>query len=404
MTAPGIRILVVDDDSFTLKLVARMVANLGHADVTTCERARLALERLDAAKDPPDIVLLDLNMPDMDGIEFVRQLGERRFAGGLILMSGEDLRVLQAAENLVEQHRLRLLGRLHKPVVPEALSALLEQRSQGAARAARPRATPFSADELRRAIRDGELVNHYQPKVAVASGQIMGVETLVRWQHPTAGLVFPDRFIGVAEEHGLIDDLTRAVLTAAVAQTRTWRDAGLEWRVAVNVSMDNLTALDFPEFVSGLADAVGVAPGAIILEVTESRLQRDARAALDIVTRLRLRRFGLSIDDFGTGHSSLAQLRDMPFDELKVDRSFVHGAARDSTARAIFEASLGMARQLGMKVVAEGVEDPEDWRFLEQAGCDFAQGYFVGKPMTVAALADWAAQWHDRSRELRARS
>ena len=137
----------------------------------------------------------------------------------------------------------------------------------------------------------------------------------------------------------------------------------------------------------------------VVLEVTESRLMTDSRAPLEILARLRLRRFGLSIDDFGTGHSSLAQLRDIPFDELKVDRSFVHGAHADETMRAIYEASLGLAKQLNMDIVAEGVEDQADWDFLRRSGCHLAQGYFIAKPMTAADLSDWVDAWRGRLRD-----
>jgi len=221
------------------------------------------------------------------------------------------------------------------------------------------------------------------------------VETLVRWRHPRDGMIFPDQFIGVAEAHKMIDDLTRAVIADALDQARAWREkAGLALRIAINISIDNLAALDFADAVTAQAAAAGVAPQDLVLEVTESRLMENMRAPLDILTRLRLRRFRLSIDDFGTGHSSLAQLRDIPFDELKVDRSFVHGANANETVRAIYDASLRLAKQLGMEVVAEGVEDRNDWEFLRSTGCDIAQGYFIAKPMSAAQIPGWINLWN----------
>jgi EAL domain-containing protein (putative c-di-GMP-specific phosphodiesterase class I) len=208
--------------------------------------------------------------------------------------------------------------------------------------------------------------------------------------------VYPDDFSGVAEQTGLIDDLTRVVLIEALAQARRWRDEGLHLRVAVNVSMDNLTRLDFTDFVLSQILASGVPAEDLILEVTESRLMRDILAPLEVLTRLRLKHISLSIDDFGTGHSSLAQLRDIPFNELKIDRSFVLGADRDNTKQAIFTGSLGIAKQLGMTSVAEGVEDLADWRFLRQHGCDLAQGYFVSKPMQAKDIQSWHDDWQVR--------
>ena len=393
MNQHTIKILILDDEPFMLKLLSRMLANLGYTSVVTLDNGRAALELVDSPDDAPDLILLDLNMPEMDGLEFVRHLVERHYTGSLILISGEDERMQQAAEKLARAHKITVLGHLHKPASPEGLAELIgkwaapAQNEPGAAKKI------YGADELRAAIANGELVNYYQPKVDTATGRVMGVETLVRWRHPVDGMVFPDQFISVAEAHGLIDDLTQVVLTNALAQAKLWQDAGLMLMVAVNLSMDNLVSPDYTDLVAGLATQAGVQPQTMELEVTESRLMEDLRVPLEILTRLRLKRFRLSIDDFGTGNSSLAQLRDLPFDELKIDQSFVHGAWNNEKLRAMFDASLGLAKQLGMKAVAEGVEDRGDWDFVRKAGCDIAQGYFIAKPMAAADLPAWIQSW-----------
>jgi EAL domain-containing protein (putative c-di-GMP-specific phosphodiesterase class I)/FixJ family two-component response regulator len=392
-----IRILVLDDESFMLKLLNRILANLGFTSVILCDSGRAALESIDA-NSRPNLILLDLNMPEMDGIEFVRHLVERHYVGSLILVSGEDERMLQTAEKLVQAHKIPILGHLHKPVTPESLSLLLDKWTPPSRSSQGIPKKIYHAEELRAALDNHELINYYQPKVAVASGEVIGVETLVRWNHPVDGIVFPDMFIGVAEAFGLIDELTQVVFSNALAQAKAWRDAGIRLRVAVNVSMDNLASLSFLNFVAEMTAKVGIAPQDIVLEVTESRLMQDTRAPLEILTRLRLKRFRLSIDDFGTGHSSLAQLRDIPFDELKIDQGFVHRAWSDETLRAMYDASLSLARQLDMEVVAEGVEDRNDWDLLQRTGCDLAQGAFVSRPMLPGELPGWIEAWHERIR------
>lgn len=391
------RILILDDDPFILKLLARMLVNLGFPLVDCCENGVDALKLLDDVATRPDLILLDLNMPGMDGIEFVRHLVERKFTGSLILVSGEDERMLKTTEKLVQAHKIPILGYLQKPVQPEALrmqlmklASALSKGEEGIAR------KTYDAEAIRNAIDAGDMVNYYQPKVRVDTGAIAGVETLVRWHHPVDGVIYPSQFVGAAERYGLIDHLTQAVLRQAFAQAGAWQKLGCDLKVAVNVSMDNLASLDFQDTVVMLAAEAGVHPSGIVLEITESQLMEDERVSLEILTRLRLKRFHLSIDDFGTGHSSLAQLRDIPFDELKIDQGFVHRASEDETLRAIYDASLALAKQLNMEAVAEGVESREDWELLRQTGCDLAQGNFIARPMLAGELNEWVKKWRVR--------
>lgn len=393
------RILLIDDEAFALKFLIHQLDSLGFRNVTPVSGGAEALSLIGAGA-RFNVILTDLQMPGMDGVEFVRALTQGGYDGGLVLVSGEDKRILKTAERLARAHGLRVLGCLKKPVAPDRLAEALTQHADAIASRPRTEGRRYGPDELRQAIDGGELVCHCQPKVSLATGALTGAEILVRWQHPEDGLVFPDCFITLAEEHGLIDDLTRLVLYKALRETRAWFDAGLEMHVAINVSMDNLDNLDFPDFVVAAAREMDVSLSSMVLEVTESRLMKDMRAPLDILARLRLKHVDLSIDDFGTGHSSLAQLRDLPFNELKIDRSFTHGASRDAQLAAICDASLDIARKLGMRSVAEGVEDIDDWNFLRAHGCDVAQGYFVARPMPIMALTDWLPDWERRRNDL----
>ncbi len=194
---PAIRILALDDEPFMLKLLGCMLTNLGFTEVVACDNGHAALERVDRPDGSPNLILLDLNMPEMDGVEFVRRLAEHHYKGSLILVSGEDERMLETTVKLVRAYEIPVLGHLHKPVLPERLKALIDKWAPRQERAPRPEGKDYSADEVRSAIANGELLNYYQPKVEIATGRVVGVEALVRWQHPVDGMVFPGRFIGV---------------------------------------------------------------------------------------------------------------------------------------------------------------------------------------------------------------
>ncbi|MBN8510183.1 MAG: EAL domain-containing protein, partial [Burkholderiales bacterium] len=188
--------------------------------------------------------------------------------------------------------------------------------------------------------------------------------------------------------------LTRAVLGAGLRDAAGWHAAGLGVRLSVNVSMRDLVELDFPDEVEREVGAAGLSNGGLLLEITETQLSRDRVALLDIVTRLRLKRIGLAIDDYGTGYSTLSLLRDVPFDELKIDRDFVRGLAESTALQAMVEANIAMAHQLGMRTVGEGVERAADLERLRALGCDLAQGFLIARPMPAAELPDWIARWN----------
>jgi EAL domain-containing protein (putative c-di-GMP-specific phosphodiesterase class I) len=396
-------VMLVDDDAFQLKLLGLHLRQIGALKQQPFTAARAALAALDSLPEGQtiDLLMCDLQMPDLDGVELLRHLAERGFRGQVALVSGEDARLLHTVEKLGRAHGLQVLGALPKPVAYADVQALLRRWPTGERRAVPVRdALPLA--ELRRAIEQRELVPHYQPKVELASGRWVGVEALVRWQHPERGILFPDMFIAQAEEAGLIGELTKALLEGGgpelgvLPQLRQWLDEGLHLQAAVNVSMAMLNDARLPDQLQAQLDAARVPASNLVLEVTESRLMEDARTTLDILTRMRLKRIGLSIDDFGTGHSSLVQLRDVPFGELKVDRSFVHSAHQRPDLLPLLRACLQMGQQLGMKTVAEGIEDEADWRHLRSLGCDVAQGFFIGRPMPASQIKAWALSWEAR--------
>jgi diguanylate cyclase (GGDEF)-like protein len=252
--------------------------------------------------------------------------------------------------------------------------------------------------ELRRGLRRRELVLHYQPMARLANGVVDSVEALVRWNHPERGLVFPDAFIPLAQETGLIRPLTRYVLEEAVRQAREWQRAGLELSVSVNLSARNLLDVDFPDQVERLLTEAGLPPALLELEITETTMLSDGartKSALDRLSALGIR---ISIDDFGTGYSSLAYLRRLPISEIKIDRSFVMNMDGCEDDAVIVRSTIDLGRNLGLSVVAEGVESEHVWAELRRLGCTSAQGYYLTRPVPANELRTWlAAREHDRA-------
>jgi len=243
------------------------------------------------------------------------------------------------------------------------------------------------AAELRRALDEKELVLHYQPKADLSDGRIVAVEALVRWQHPEHGLLTPDQFVPLAEATGLIRELTLTVLDEALHQQRVWRDDGIDIRVAVNLSARDLYDLTLPASTAELLAKHDVPPTSLELEITESVIVADPMRARAILNRLSEMGVVLAIDDYGTGYSSLGYLKRLPIDEMKIDRSFVMQMADDRNDAAIVRSTVELGRNLGLKVVAEGVETAAAWAHLKALGCDFAQGYYLSKPVPAAEIA-----------------
>jgi diguanylate cyclase (GGDEF)-like protein len=246
--------------------------------------------------------------------------------------------------------------------------------------------------ELRRGLENKELVLFYQPKADIKTGKVTSVEALLRWQHPEHGLTFPDDFIPLAEHTGLIRPLTLYVLNEALSQCHQWQEQGLTLNIAVNLSARNLLDSELPDDVAQLLDTWQVDPSLLKLEITENTIMVDPPKALEVLTKLRDLGVCLSIDDFGTGYSSLSYLRKLPVDEIKIDRSFVMNMPQSENDQQIVRSTIDLSRNLGLKVVAEGVETKDIWRDLAEYGCDVVQGYFLTRPIPPQELVEWLSK------------
>lgn len=395
-------VLIVDDSAVQRQLAAAFCRELGVAHVHEASNGQEALAVLDALAPPPALLVVDLEMPTMDGLELLRHLGERDLAAPIIVASSRERALVHSVESLGAALGLRILGALQKPLTLEMLRGVLRSDGERTIEAKHLEAgAAIDPEELRAGIERGEILVHYHPQVELATGYVRGLEALARWQHPARGILMPSAFIPIAEQHGLIHALTMKVMSQAMVETALWNAEGIDLSVAINLSPVLLDRVALVEEISGLQDSHGIAADHVVLEITESSLVRELGIALSVLSRLRLRHFGLSLDDYGTGFSSIQQLARIPFTELKIDRSFVHHAHERESLQVILRSALEMASKLGLQTVAEGVESLEDWRFLQEAGCTFAQGFLLAKPMPGSQLKDWLKNHLARRDQLR---
>lgn len=383
--------LVIDDELFMRDFLCTVVERVGIGHVMTVSSGQQALDLISSSGKSIDFIFCDLQMPEMDGVEVIRYLVDLNYSGGVVLFTGEDQRILKTVHGIAEMRGLKLIGSLTKPVSVESLYQLLTNYND-AEKKSSCSVPEVSVEELQTALQAGDIIPYFQPQVDIKSGAVKGVETLARWNHKEKGMIPPSIFSDMAEQHQLIDTLTNTIVEQACRQGAIWLKRGYQFKVSINLSMDNLNKLDFPDQLAALVKSTGMDINNLIFEITESRLEKDVGTCLDILARLRLKGAALSIDDFGTGYATMEHLKKMPFTELKIDRAFVHGAHSDGKARAILESSVYLAKQLEITTVAEGVETQEDWDLVKELGCDLVQGYYIARPMDVENYENWLEQ------------
>ena len=383
--------LVIDDDPALCKLVSVMGTRSGFAVKSTSDPRKFD----NLYSNDLDIVVLDLQMPHVDGIEIIRSLSERKSQASLVLVSAFDAGVLRSARELAESNNIHVRGSLEKPFNIRALETIIS----GSAKRKKlfiPKGTDElpSVDELASAIESGEIHPYYQPRIDMKTKELVSVEALARWNHPTKGFIPPFIFVEMAEANGMVDELTEVMIISSMRQCAHWKTHhGIDLKMSVNFSYQSMTDVSIPDRINDRLLSIGLDPSNLIIELTESAVMNDTSATLDTLNRLRLKGIDLSIDDFGTGFSSVQQLYRVPFNELKIDQSFVRRMLIDRGAMAIVESTIDLARRLGMSVVAEGIETKEIYEAIKYLGCDMAQGYFIGKPMPGDDLAEWNDKW-----------
>ncbi len=386
------RILVVDD-SATMRDMLSQYLQTGDYLVACATSGVQALEILKTERF--DVIITDLEMPELDGFALIRSISELDWDPAVILCTQHDLRTLQSARELAMAYSVNLLGTLTKPFEKQQLLQTLNEVAKTRSSSRKGTETVLAETEFMRGLMTDGLAPVFQPKIDIATGKVAGAEVFARWRAPGGGLLGAGAVVRVAREKGYMDVLTYRMLELALEQQGKWRAQGQDIQLSINVSSDNLRKADFADVVSGLADQYNVDPKMVRLELAESDFHVDERVPLEVLSRLHLRGFGLTLDDFGTGFASLIRLHSIPFDELVIDREFISRATEDKVAYTILESAIELARKLELCCSCEGIEGIEQFNMVKELKADYVQGYHIAKPMAPDELLIWLEDYQD---------
>lgn len=389
--------LVVDDQAAHRKLAVALLKKLG---VTTLWQAADGREGLEQARlHRPDLIICDVDMPDMDGMALLRGLRDVLPKPEIVILSSVDAAMLSTVQRLARDYGLLVLGALPKPAHIQSLSNLLARTSRHSQPISKGLRSPVPAPSysdalLLQALADNAYEPYMEPKIDRITGHVVGAEALARLCLPGQPIIAPIHFIERLEALGKIDELTWQIAEKALRWQARWQAERLSLTLAINLSPTLIESAGMADRFTDLARRHGLPTKNIVIEITESAAISTRPETLEILARLRLRGFGLSIDDFGTGYSSLSQLSSVPFSELKIDRVFTAAAEEDYKARAVVEASIELARKLGLKTCAEGVEFTPAFQLIHDLEVDTMQGYLFSRPLPAADFGDWVRLWN----------
>lgn len=386
-------VLIVEDEPTHRLILAKQLHALGVSQVLEAVDGLEALETL-GANPHITLVISDLMMPRLDGLELLCLHAKSSHPASFAIYSAMDRQLLACMQLMARERAINFVGVLAKPASRSDLILLLERGRLSVKLPPRRSLPSVSMEERNLGLLRGEFVPYFQPKVRMRDRKIVGCESLARWNHPVHGVLPPSLFIDQFEAEGKLPQLTEVLMSSSIEAAARWRAQGRTIPVSVNLSLSFLAGIGSADRISALAARHQLPPELVLLEITENVAMSDVGTCLENIARLRLRGFRFSIDDFGVGYSSLQQLVRIPFDEIKLDRSFVSDVVANSRSAMMLEAAVAIANRLQMTSVAEGIETQAEWDFLAALGCDAAQGYFISKPISESAFDAWAiANW-----------
>jgi EAL domain-containing protein (putative c-di-GMP-specific phosphodiesterase class I)/ActR/RegA family two-component response regulator len=383
MSAALPSLLVIDDERVDRAIAIHAATRAGFSaqGVSSLAEARALLLQGAAFS----VVVLDLSLGRDDGLRVLHMLAEMSCSAKVVFASGFDGRVIAASRQLAIALGLKVGGMLRKPIRPEALRELLRAAPEAEPRASLP-GRGQSPEALQAALDGGLITPWFQPKVMLSTGEVTGAEALARWVQPDGGLISPADFIPVAVASGLIVPLTEMMISKALAACASWRQYRPDCSVALNIAPQMLDDATMPDRIERALQSSMVPASSLVLEITEGAGIPDTACATEVLTRLRIRGVSLAVDDFGTGYSSLLSLVRMPFTELKIDQAFVREADRPGDFRKVVYAAAALGRQLGLTVVAEGVETAAIAQVMRDAGCHVGQGWLFGRALPAESF------------------
>jgi len=390
---------IIVDDSKSIRVVLDAILNqLGVNNITHCGTGLEALKMINARPDHYELLFVDLSMPEMDGMELIRHLGNQGFKGSIVIISGMEIRVINLASEIARKHKVHLLGNIVKPIKVDELQHILTKFDYFTDHLNSAQ-TPISKEELERAISEGRIVPYYQPKIDSNTNEVHSVEVLARIDRPgDVDSILPMRFIKCAEENGLIDMLTFQLLTKSIKDYNEMLnviDSSLT--LAFNLSPVQLDDLDTPKKLDALFSQHDISPSQIVIEVTEEWALQSSNQ-LETLNRLRMKGYGVSMDDFGTGFTNVTQLKSLPFSEIKIDRSFITNIHQDYFSQVIVNTLIDITKKYDCELVAEGVECHEEYQYLKSLNAKMIfQGYLISKPKPKDELIRWFHNWKKMS-------
>jgi EAL domain-containing protein (putative c-di-GMP-specific phosphodiesterase class I)/ActR/RegA family two-component response regulator len=390
---PGFRVLILEDQEIDSEVAIEVLRSCGAVQVVHVTNGHEGLSILSSGSNAIDVVVSDLQMPGMDGLEFLRKVSSLHPSIAIVLTSGVDSAIIRTAELVGRTYGLNILGAIPKPLSLNRIYPLLLRHFGQTAEKQRAASLLMPLEAVQAGLASDQFIPFFQPQVCMKTGKLKGAEALMRWDHDELGILPPSQFLPVLEANGMIDIATEHLFESCLKQIEKWKGHGLDLPVSINVSVYSLHDTSLPERLANMATLANVPQSMITLEITETTAMTDRAHSLETLARLRLKGFGLAIDDYGTGFSSMQQLSQIPFTELKIDQVFVTGSTGQPILAALLEASAHLANKLGLRCVAEGVETSADWRMALNSGCGVAQGFYICKPIPAESVLTWYENW-----------